>query len=330
MSAAVSSGTTRSTNSLRRVLASDQALRWAVVEELAKRRPEGESHGPRVPSMFSNDLGTRVDNWSSEPGMPLAMGPPDPDALAIENALRELRAIDLDISGYDIGHGLGPRASVDPKGAERFAKDLDRVITTVRERFAGEGMLVAYLTTRAIKNKRPDLGGDVECEPAKGYGGKITLWHTTQVSLGTGPDGQEWFSTQDVPTTPIRAKTYRPGTFCKLNWLRDAADVAEDRAEYAMWHAALTWLWHRLADSDVNGRPVEVPLLRRIKITAPSAPATPWISDPAPPQLRIVPSLLPVLKVGKSRVVAFQPEKRKVEPVRKIDPAEWVALASAA
>jgi len=322
-SALKSSSTTHLNTNTRRVLPIEEALRWCIRDELPKRRHDDgflSSGGDPVHPMWAGGLFTKVDNWNREPGMPLALGDPDPDALLIEDELmqlsREIRHAEdgtgkhpLDLTGYEIGYGLGPSVRVDPIIAKVRGDVVDRIIVLVRRE------AVAWLLTCAKKGGRPDHGGPAQCEGMRGTRGQVTLWHSVSTPAGTGPDGEPWFITYDQKTTPASGGRYRKGTFCKLHWFRDIDSVAEDRARYAVWHAALVLLALRL-----KGKTTLV-------IGPPAAPATPWISDPTPPT--VLQSLLPANDPGPAplRMAPLRPLPRPVSPVRKIDPATYPIAA---
>src|SRR5262245_24212331 len=74
----------------------ESVLSWAYRSELPKGyHDDRERLGPRhtsISPMFKWAAhGGPVDNWSREPGFPLAMGTdPHPDAIAVHNAVMEL------------------------------------------------------------------------------------------------------------------------------------------------------------------------------------------------------------------------------------------------
>lgn len=287
----------------RRVWPIEEAIRWTVRDELPKRRDGGSlfSTGGSVHPMWGNGLFTRVDNWSREPGMPLALGDPHPDALTIEQAINDLRPEDLDLTPYRIGYGLHPETPV--------AQIAARACAGVRP----------WLLTVAKQGRLPDHGGGPICEAGLGTRGQVTLWLRVAVQVGEGADGRPWFTESDQTTTPSRKDTYRAGTFCKLKWTRDGAAVAEDRAIYAAWHAALCKLAERL-------------VLASFAVKPPTAPATPWIEPPTPP--RTLPSLRAVNDdeprqdengdaVAPRQVAPLRPRPRPTAPVRRIDPAAF-------
>lgn len=153
------------------------------------------------------------------------------------------------------------------------------------------------------------------CEPARGANHRPSLWHTVSTEAGVGQDGKPWFITSDQQTTMDKGNTYRTGTFCKLHWVRNVNDVAEDRARYAIWHAALTALGIVLRDLSVF---LVKPLM---------APATPWIGPPSARTVR--PNLMPAsdTDLTPAQHPVMKPRPRSPSPVRRIDPAEYSVAA---
>lgn len=287
-----------------RALPIEEALRWCVRDELPKRRDDVPISAPPTAGMHpmwrGGVFGARIDNWSREPGMPAALGDPHPDALVIERAIFALKAAPLDLSGYRIGYGLDPRTNV--------ALITERALASV----------VGWIVTVAKQGRHPDYGTGPVCEASKGTRGQVTLWMTDTVEAGHGADGKPWFTTHDRATTPARAGTYRPGTFCKLYWSRDCNAVADDRAVYAAWHAALTHL-----AATITG-------LTSITIRPPVAPATPWIEPPpAVTTLRAIASD-DAADLTPHRHVVHRIRPRPAAPVRHIDPATYPPLRAAA
>ena len=77
----------------RRKMTIEDALRWAIRDELPKRRADSPIRGPQCASDLvwrMVAMGGRVDNWSREPGMPPAMGDSHPDTITIEAHLQVL------------------------------------------------------------------------------------------------------------------------------------------------------------------------------------------------------------------------------------------------
>ncbi|KAB1075441.1 hypothetical protein [Methylobacterium soli] len=299
-SARHSASTTRTETTKRRVFPIEEVLRWAIRDELPKRRLDPSiTQAPSLPSvhpMWGNGLFTRVDNWSREPGMPLALGECHPDAEVIEAEIRNLDAEALDLAPYQIGHGLGPQCEV-----ERISRLVRRDV-------------IAWLITYAKKGGRPDLGEHVMCEPALSANGKVTVWRTVSTLCGTDLHGKPLFITSDKVAVS-KGDARDTGLFCKLHWTRNADDVAEDRARYAVWHAALAHLTERLSG------------LSSVEVRAPIAPATPWISQPTPPAAlqRLIPAN--DTDLPPARHPAQRPRPRPASAVRHIDPATYPLVA---
>ncbi|MDV2986181.1 UNVERIFIED_CONTAM: hypothetical protein Q9R58_17840 [Methylobacteriaceae bacterium AG10] len=288
----------------KRTLDIEAALRWAYQAELPKRREDIAITAPRAPQIHpmwrAGVFGGRIDCWHKDPGFPLAMGEPHDDALRIEAAVNAIEDEALDITGYDIGHGL--------------YEHVDLAFATAITRRDVRSWLVTYART----GKRPDLGDAPEFEPVLGANGKAEIWETARMPAGEGPDGTPWFTTFDRRTSAVRAGTYPDGAFCKLNWIRAAADVAEDRARYAVWHAALIELSEILR-----------PVLQSISVTPPVAGSRPWIEPEAPPA-PVRPNLAPrTILVEKRRPTARRAPARRAEPVRIIPPSEWKPAGAA-
>ena len=299
MSASASPTTTR-----KRVLDIEAALRWAYQSELPKRREDRAITAPLPaqvhPMWRAGAFGGRIDCWNRDPGFPAAMGDPSPDALRIEAAVEALDDATLDIAPYDIGQGLGEHVDL-------------RHVTSITRRDVR-----SWIVTYARNGKRPDLGEAPEFEPVRGANGKAEIWETVSLPAGEGPDGTPWFTTFDRRTTAVRAGTYPDGAFCKLQWVRAADDVAEDRARYALWHAGLALL------AEILG-----PVLQTISVAPPSAVSRPWVeAEPAAPTVRPNLAARRVI-LDKRRPVARRAPSRRPEPVRMIPPSEWKPAGAA-
>ncbi|MBP2494964.1 hypothetical protein ABID82_007175 [Methylobacterium sp. PvP062] len=305
----------------RRRMTIEEALRWAIRDELPKRRADAPIRGPMPPAMHAmwraGAFGGPIDNWSREPGMPPAMGDPHPDAITIEAHLQVLSetlqraaagsaVCPLDLSPYPMQVELRGRAS------------LDVLISTAMH------ATPAWLVTSAIRGTRPDVGGRPECEPSKSENGKITLWHKVSKVAGFGPDGEPWHVTHEERTAPLRAGQYPTGTYCKLAWTREGVEVLEEQLRYAYWRAALVYLVPSLQ------------FLTSIEVLPPRAPIAPWLGD-------VVEEIAPLpntraarrerledrLRPGvRSALAERRPAGRRAAPkraseVRRIDPRDW-------
>lgn len=275
MSTAASSGTSQAKG--RRKITIEEALRWAIRDEIPKKRHDAPIRGPAPPAMHAmwraGIFGGPIDNWSREPGMPPAMGEPHPDALTIEAQFENLgialelaangsAPCPLDLSPYPIDTKLAGKAN------------LDVLISTA---------LLAnrsWLATSAIHGKCPSVEGGPECEPQKSENGKITLWRTIQSPCGESADGTKLFTTYDTVATSKGDERDR-GLFAKLVWTRSGVDVVEEQLRYAVWHAALVYLVPALQ------------FLTSLEVLPPEAPPAPWIK-PAPERAAPLPALHPV------------------------------------
>ena len=241
----------------KRTLDIEAALQWAFREEAPKMREEPGPRGPVLPAIHpmwrAGAFGSRIDNWNNvDPGFPLAMGEPHPDAVLIINAARGCDVEKLELWGFLIPYGIG--------------ENFDQV--GIMEKARRE--TVAVLTSCATRRCRPDVGDQVEIEPVRSITGQITVW-VRETREYEDAEGQPIFVPHDLPTKPLRKGVYPAGAFCKIRYCPSAATVALDRAKYAAWWAALQHVTELL----------QVMGLATIEITGPAAPRSPWIDAPA-------------------------------------------------
>lgn len=292
----------------RRKLSIEEALRWAICDELPKKRQDRKISAPPTsavhPMWRAGIFGSRIDCWNQDPGFPLAMGDPHPDALVIEQQLEALADVlgkaavgsarcPLDLSPYPIQAELRGKADIEVM-ISRALKETPR-----------------WLATSAIHGTRPDVGGGPECEAAKSDNGKITLWRTVQTLCGTGPDGEPWYTTHDE-TAASKGDARDAGLFCKLNWTRTSLDVVEEQLRYAMWRAALAYLVPALQ------------FLTSIEVMPTTAPIAPWLE----PEVTAVPVLRSLHPERRALQDTRRPAGRRAAPrraseVRHIDPTTW-------
>lgn len=263
---ASSSSSSSTSTPKKRTLDIEAALQWAFREEAPKMREDAGHRGPVVPAVHpmwrAGAFGSRIDNWNSvDPGFPLAMGEPHPDAVLIINAVRGCDLEKLDLWGFLIPYGIGE--SFDQVGIMEKAR---------RE-------TVAVLTTCATRRCRPDVGDQIEVEAVRSITGQITVW-VRETREYEDAEGQPIHVPHDLPTKPLRKGVYPAGAFSKIRYSPSAATVALDRAKYAAWWAALEHITELL----------RVVGLATINITGPAAPQTPWID--APPEVALA-SVLP-------------------------------------
>jgi hypothetical protein len=255
---------------LKRVLDVEAALSWAYVDELPKRKSDYDFGGGgfnSVSPMFSMcALGGRVDNWSREPGFPAAAGPPHPDALLIEAAVERLGTAPLSCENY--GDELVGLVD-EPDSFGRLA--LRGIVNLVR--------------IRAKLGDRPSLGEAPVCGPWKNENGSVSVRRIVTEWINDVPHAQE------VASPAMRKGVYHSGAYCPLRWSPAPRETMLERAEYAAWHAALTWLAGELEE------------LGSIRVTAPAASSRPW-REPATVTLSVLPDLREVSTARRRRRVA--------------------------
>lgn len=265
----------------RRALNIEEIVREVVVDELPKRRDDDTHEGAGFRSMhpmWKAGLFPRVDNWSRAPGMPLALGDPSDDALAIEKVWLTIDPAALNLSAYAVTAGY-EIALRDPR---RSGVNYADILASACEELA------IIVHSAAVQRRAPDWMAELHHEPVCGGMGRVSLWRTVSREAGKGKDGTPWFTTSDERTTMAGGGLYKKGTFCKLRIVSGAADVIEARLRYALWHAFLSELTVRLAAATkvilVEGEERVVPLLDTIDPRAALAPATPWIVPPRTPR----------------------------------------------
>jgi hypothetical protein len=305
---ATTQSTTQDGTPKRRKMTIEEALRWAIRDELPKRRADAPIRGPVPPAMHAmwraGVFGGPIDNWSREPGMPAALGDPHPDAITIE---AHLQVLGETLQRASEGSAVCPLDLLDYPIQMELRGKADLGVMTSKAMHATP----AWLMTSAIRGTCPDVGGGPECEPAKSENGKITLWRTIQTPCGTGPDGKPWFTTHDAASTS-KGDDRDQGLFCKLAWTRTGCEVVEEQLRYAFWHAALVYLVPALQ------------FLTSIEVVEPKAVAAPWL-EPASEERVPLPNMRPVRHVDLSarRPVARRAPPRRNPPARKIDPRNW-------
>lgn len=242
-------------------------LRWAYRDELSKRQLSAAEG-------IWNRIEENQHHGGIDPGHGAAQryahfGLPDPDAETIELAVSGLKDQGIDwnasfdviaseLAGLVSVNEIAPRAvSATTKqkvswgeagskalrswfgpGAERPVHDRPRDVLMV-----GTIKVDALVTMHAIKGTRPDWW-DEQPEP------------------------------QMVPTTRganasivgecLRKNVYTEGSYCPLRWAPSPLSIVTARAEYAAWHAGLTWLAESIE-------------LRKFVALPPKAPAAPWV-----------------------------------------------------
>ena len=192
----------------------DRLLQWAYRDELPKGYRPDDRYGvtPAISPMFRfANLGGPVDNWSREPGFPLAMGTePHPDALSLHNAV--MGVDDTAIAFPDQAHSL-------------------------------LGELAAFLTpeeTPAVAAMRAHTAGLVTLHARMG---NRPIW---QVDYSfTREVGRD----RNAPIRKGKARKHLKATQGELRILPRACEILCARFEYCAWHAALSEIAAALSGS---------------------------------------------------------------------------------
>lgn len=213
----------------------EAALQWAYRDELPKIGDGGGSlwAAGTTPMFRLAALGGPVDNWARDPGFPAALGPCHPDAVRIGEAVERLLSVEVDWAASRL-HAVPEFAAM--VGADDFP---------LRAMVIDPIPLVAM---HARMGTRPTWQLDgLKAKRKIGRNGKIEV-------VGLHPSGR-----------PL------PGSFCPIEWSHDFRNLAVDRIEYGVWHAALVELAQELGES----------ALESLAVTGPAASDAPWlVPDP--------------------------------------------------
>lgn len=228
----------------------ERLVQWAYREELPKgyeRGGEGyASAASSVSPMFRlADLGTRVDEWATEPGFPAAMGQPHPDSLMIDAAVIRLPDVGLDWARSR------PRLMHDLKD---WVSPTDPILSAMSFQPAALVMVHAKMGTRPIW----DLGKPKVIR-VNGKNGKPIVQYIDE-------------ETGDLIEGRTTGRHYGPGARCPLKLDPEPREIACARAEYVVWQQALVQLANTLRAWNLHDHVV----------LPPTAAPEPWIADPEP------------------------------------------------
>lgn len=196
----------------KRLLDIEKLLHWAFRDELPKKDMSWSSSGGMSPMFSLADLGTRVDDWSDEPGFPMALGGPHPDSLIVERAVEGLADADVDWP------------ATRPRLMGSLAGLLNDNDVTLGALTIGRVGLVAM---HAKMGTRPHWDMNPLPEPVIGQNGKPVVQHVDD--NGKLVEGR-------------RNKHPGTGARCPLMWFPAPREVAYGRIEYSVWHATLVEL----------------------------------------------------------------------------------------
>lgn len=242
------------------------ALRWAWRDELSKRTTSAaEAIWDRIDD-FGRHGGVDVDGGGGV--QRYDFGEPDPDALALEQAVADLQPVVIDW-GQSLGPIAGPLAGLvsvndfkrqeprQPKagwgkagdralhgwfgpGGVRPARDKPRDMLMV-----GTFNPKVLVTVHAMAASRPDWRDD---DPTPG-----------RVLSTNGKDAR-------VEGECRGRNLYTAGSYCPLEWDPSPVSIIQARADYVVWWEAL----------DKLAATVE---LARFKLLPPRAAVAPWLGD---------------------------------------------------
>lgn len=249
----------------------EMALRWAWRDELSKRSTSAaESIWDRIED-FGRHGGIDVDDSRASSQRYAHIGEPDPDAIALEQAVAKLEPVVVDW-GQSLAPIAGPLAGLvsindfkrhqprTPKagwgkagdralrgwfgpGGERPLKDRPRDIMMV-----GTFHPKTLVTVHAAGASRPSWS-DEDPRPVR-----VLSTNGKNAKVEGRCEGRD---------------RYSAGSHCPLDWLPSPTSVILSRADYVVWWEALNTI-------------AETVQLERITLLAPRAPPLPWFDDAEP------------------------------------------------
>lgn len=227
----------------------ETALRWAYRDELPKQLRRGPTFADlgRPPSAdYGND-----DGAVREPGYPVALGEPHPDALAIEAAVKSLEGLR--------GHGFG---ADDPAGLMFGMEYME--IDHLQAGTEAVAAMAGIVAVHARAGSRPKWSRELPLPfPDRGANGKPRVMHETTVINRGGIT-----HLTAVPCPPMHKNTYKCGAYCPLVYRPNPTRIVAERAEYAAWRMGLELLYEALTGQ-----------LASIAVLPASAPWRPWAGE---------------------------------------------------
>lgn len=240
---------------LKPLLDIEHAVRWAV-DEMSKNLG-GRLANPDFPSrspMFSMvALGGPVDNWSREPGYPMALGDPHPDAEVIDKAIDDLSRF-----------GASPLPTPNPGlMIGSLPINLEAVLTHAAEQMPD------LVRVNAKLGRRPTWGDRPHLQPVTGRGGHVKMVRDRVVVVQPRDrQGYRLPSYRVTVTEPVRAQKggiYPRGSRPEMRWSCDPTEFAIERTLYLAWWTGLSILVTQLAGK-----------LSSLEVLEPAAPRYPW------------------------------------------------------
>lgn len=260
----------------RKPISIEKLLQWAYRDELPKQAVGGLTGWERL--IY---LGTEVDETTRggfEVRLPVALGPPHPDALKVDYFVRSIENVRCDWwrERHHLLGSLLPYAS----GQEPRSKVVGRSpVVELHPSTARSGR--ALMSARVRRTAAPEI-------VARDF--SLAEHVILHARLGTRPSWEmparlaPVLSGNNKPSMigrMVRKGVYTTGSYSPLRLTPSAAEIAAARWEYAVWHWALVDLARVVCGlADFAPQP-------------PSAPAAPWITG-APPTPRILKTITSV------------------------------------
>ena len=225
----------------------EEVLQWAFCDELPKGIERGGGFAASISPMFRlADLGTRVDDWSEEPGFPRAMGECDPDALLIEEAVLSFGREDWEANcreGVSIDWPHARRNLVGALGG--LLSDNEPTLKHLRLAIPGLVALHARMRTRP----------------------QWDLWPRPQpIILNNGKPKVQFEDEAGQVIDGRKGRHYGPMARSPLRWWPPPREAAFVRIEYSIWWQALDTLADHL-----RGK------LAGFDVAPPAAHPSPWV-----------------------------------------------------
>jgi len=231
---------------LRKRVDIERLLQWVYLSEMLKGI--GDVLLSDASAMFRlASLGTVIDNWNHEPRMPTVLGPPHPDALLIDHAIRSLWPTTNDNpTRQTVQWSEAARRILLHGGLEYWVDIDDPVIAALAAEPAALLIVFARMGTRP-----------------RWYVGEPKLH---RILSGSNAKTQYLNRYGDLVDCTKGKQDYFKGGRCPLRREPPAREEVAARFEYLVWHHALT----TLANRSLN--------LAEHVMLQPAAPAAPWIT----------------------------------------------------
>lgn len=249
----------------------EKLLQWAYLDELPKRllNAQGDAKTWDRLAQYGSLGGIDVDETVSAPQRYAYVGEPHRDALAIEGAVNQLGATtvdwgeDFELIAWDLAALLSINVLQRPQ----------------RRRFADGSSSRTAIEQTELVQYRKGAGARLVADDARDVIAIASTNVTALVHMHAINRSRPFFNNETPKPSMIAAdrgrgakligeckgkNLYETGSFCPLSWWPSPLQVALDRAEYLLWHRALTTLADQL-------------VLAEHEAQKPDASPAPWI-----------------------------------------------------